>query len=84
MAKKINAKLVLELLGKGMSGREIARTRRIAPQSVKKVREAAEHKPGQVMEVDWNGTTMELFCDATGEVATAHLFRLYAQAASGE
>ena len=62
MAKKINAKLVLELLGKGMSGREIARTRRIAPQSVKKVREAAkeggvtwedvEHKPGQVMEVD--------------------------------
>jgi len=167
MAKKINAKLVLELLGKGMSGREIARTRRIAPQSVKKVREAAEekgvawhdvermgerevydllfpgqaeaesacmqpdydyvhkelqrdgvtllilyaelrdqaaekglacksygtfcrgykdyvvakkvtnhleHKPGQVMEVDWNGTTMELFCDATGEVATAYLF----------
>jgi hypothetical protein len=30
MAKKINAKLVLELLGKGMSGREIARTRRIS------------------------------------------------------
>ena len=44
MAKKINAKLVLELLGKGMSGREIARTRRIAPQSVKKVREAAEER----------------------------------------
>ena len=34
MAKKINAKLVLELLGKGMSGTEIARIRRIAPQSV--------------------------------------------------
>ena len=44
MAKKINGKLVLELLGKGMSGREIARTRHIAPQSVKKVREAAEAK----------------------------------------
>ena len=41
MAKKINAKLVLELLGKGMSGREISRTRRIAPQSVRKVRDAA-------------------------------------------
>lgn len=26
------------------------------------------------MEVDWNGTTMELSCEATGEVATAHLF----------
>lgn len=167
MAKKINAKLVLELLGKGMSGREISRTRHIAPQSVRKVRDAAEekgvgwsdvermderevydllfpqqaeaesacmqpdydyvhkelqrdgvtllilyaelrdqaaekglacksygtfcrgyreyvvaknvtnhleHKPGQVMEVDWNGTTMELFCEATGEVATAYLF----------
>lgn len=167
MAKKINAKLVLELLGKGMSGREISRTRRIAPQSVRKVRDAAEekgvswsdvermderevydllfpqqaeaesacmrpdydyvhkelqrdgvtllilyaelrdqaaekglacksygtfcrgykeyvvaknvtnhleHKPGQVMEVDWNGTAMELFCEATGEVATAYLF----------
>lgn len=166
-AKKINAKLVLELLDKGMSGREIARTRHIAPQSVKKVREAAEekgaswadvehmeereaydplfpeqaeaeaaclqvdieyvhkelmrdgvtlqllfeehcdeadaeglahksyttfcrnyadyvvaksvanhleHKPGQAMEVDWNGTTMELSCEATGEVATAYLF----------
>lgn len=44
MAKKINAKLVLELLGKGMSGREIAQTRHIAPQSVRKVREAAEEK----------------------------------------
>ena len=167
MAKKINAKLVIELLGKGMSGREIARTRHIAPQSVRKVREAAdekgvtwedvehlnegevydllfpeqaeaeaaclqvdldyvhrelmrdgvtllllyeehcdraaaeglahksyttfcrsyadyvvaksvtnhlEHKPGQVMEVDWNGTTMRLSCEATGEVATAYLF----------
>ena len=167
MAKKINAKLVLELLGKGMSGREISRTRHIAPQSVRKVRDAAEekgvswsdvermderevydllfpqqaeaesacmrpdydyvhkelqrdgvtllilyaelrdqaaekglacksygtfcrgykeyvvaknvtnhleHKPGQVMEVDWNGTAMELFCEATGEVATAYLF----------
>ena len=167
MAKKINAKLVIELLGKGMSGREIARTRHIAPQSVKKVKDAAEekgvtwedvermderevydllfpehvgeesaclqpdydyvhkelqrdgvtllilyaelrdraaqeglacksyttftrgyadyvaakrvtnhleHKPGQVMEVDWNGTTMRLFREATGEVATAYLF----------
>ena len=167
MAKKINAKLVIELLGRGMSGREIARTRHIAPQSVRKVREAAEEKgvswadvermeekevydllfpeqaeaeaaciqpdydyvhrelqrdgvtllilyaelrdraaeaglacksyttfsrgysdyvvaknvtnhlerkPGQVMEVDWNGTTMKLFCEATGEVLTARLF----------
>ena len=44
MAKKINAKLVLELLGKGMSAREIYRTRRISQQSVKKVREAAEER----------------------------------------
>jgi hypothetical protein len=44
MARRINAKLVLELLGRGMSGREIYRTRRIAQQSVKKVREAAEEK----------------------------------------
>jgi len=42
MAKKINAKLVLELLGRGMSVREINRTRRIAPRSIKRVREAAE------------------------------------------
>lgn len=44
MARRINAKLVLELLGKGMTGREIYRTRRMAQQSVKKVREAAEEK----------------------------------------
>ena len=44
MARRINAKLVLELHGKGMTGREIYRTRRIAQQSVKKVREAAEEK----------------------------------------
>ena len=44
MARRINAKLVLELLGKGMTGREIYRTRRIAQQSVKKAREAAEEK----------------------------------------
>lgn len=52
MAKKINAKLVLELLGKGMSGREIARTRHIAPQSVKKVREAAEEKGASWADVE--------------------------------
>ena len=40
----------------------------------KNVTNHLEHKPGQVMEVDWNGTTMELFCEATGEVATAYLF----------
>ncbi|MEE0027508.1 MAG: IS21 family transposase [Atopobiaceae bacterium] len=167
MARRINAKLVLELLGKGMAGREIYRTRRIAQQSVKKVREAAEekgvtwedvnlmgeqevydllfperaeleaataqadydyvhselqrdgvtllilweeyrdqamakdlvpksyttfcrgyrgyvashnvtnhleHKPGQVMEVDWNGTTMRIVDEFTGEVAKARLF----------
>jgi hypothetical protein len=44
MARKINAKLVLELLGRGMSAREIQRTRHIAPQSVAKVRSAAEGK----------------------------------------
>ena len=44
MAKKINAKLVLELLGRGMSVREINRTRHIAPRSIRKVREAAEAK----------------------------------------
>lgn len=41
MANRINAKLVLALLGKGMSGRDIQRTRRIAQKNVKKVREAA-------------------------------------------
>ncbi len=44
MARRINAKLVIELLGRGMSGRGICRTRGIAQQSVKKVREAAERK----------------------------------------
>lgn len=44
MAKKIDAKLVLELLGRGMSGREIQKTRHIAQQSVKKVREAAKER----------------------------------------
>lgn len=44
MARRIDAKLVLELLGKGMTGREIYRTRRMAQQSVKKVREAARKK----------------------------------------
>ena len=49
MARRINAKLVLELLGRGgMSGREIYRSRRIAQQSVKKVREAAQSKGGDL------------------------------------
>jgi transposase len=42
MANKIRAKLILELLAKGMSGREIQRTRRIAQQSVKKVKDTAD------------------------------------------
>jgi transposase len=33
-----------------------------------------EHKPGQVMEVDWSGTTMQLVDRFTGEVAKARLF----------
>jgi transposase len=33
-----------------------------------------EHRPGQVMEVDWNGTTMRLVDEFTGEVTKAHLF----------
>lgn len=167
MAKRIRAKLVLELLAKGMSGREIRSTRRISQRSIKLVREAAErvgvtwddvrgmtdgevydllfpaqraareayaepdwewvhselqrdgvtlkllweelrdeaardglvaksyntfcrgyqswvtargvtnhleHKPGQVMEVDWNGTPMWLTDPATDEVTRAHLF----------
>lgn len=167
MPGRINAKLVLELLGRGMTGREIWRTRRMAQQSVKKVREAArskgvtwedvgamserevydllfperaeqeaataqadyghvhselqrdgvtllilweeyrdravardlvpkshatfcrgyrayaashnvtnhlEHRPGQVMEVDWSGTTMRLVDEFAGEVAKARLF----------
>ena len=41
MARRINAKLVMELLGMGMSARETSRTRGIASASVKKVREAA-------------------------------------------
>lgn len=44
MARRIPAKLVMELLGKGMSAREIQRTRHIAPQSVAKVRKAAEER----------------------------------------
>ncbi|MDD6288766.1 MAG: IS21 family transposase, partial [Eggerthellales bacterium] len=40
MAKRINAKLVMELLGKGMSAREIYKTRRISRESTKKVVEA--------------------------------------------
>ncbi len=167
MAKRIRAKLVLELLAKGMSGREIRSTRRISQRSIKLVREAAgrvgvtwedvsgmtdgevydllfpaqrtaadayaepdwewvhtelqrdgvtlkllweehrdeaardglvtksyntfcrgyqafvtargvtnhlEHKPGQVMEVDWNGTPMWLTDPATGDATKAHLF----------
>ena len=41
MARRINAELVMELLGMGMSAREISRTRGIASASVKKVREVA-------------------------------------------
>ena len=33
-----------------------------------------EHKPGQVMEVDWNGTPMWLTDPATGDVTKCHLF----------
>lgn len=39
MAKRINAKLVMGLLGKGMSVREIYKTRRISRQRTKKVLE---------------------------------------------
>lgn len=167
MAKKIRAKLVLELLDRGMTGREIRATRHIAPNSVRLVREAAEargvtwadvagmaddevydllfpdrarareafaepdwewvhselqrdgvtlsllweelrdeaardgkvaksyntfcrgyrawarargvtnhleHKPGQVMEVDWSGTPMWLTDPATGELTKCRLF----------
>lgn len=167
MARNINAKLVLELLGRGMSSREIQRTRHIAPQSITKVRNRAkekgiswnnvsnmeeaevyrllfpetvkaeeaflkpdydyihaelqktgvtmqllyeefkdiaaeknllcksyttfcrgysnyvssrnvtnhlEHKPGQVMEVDWSGAQMRLVDSFTGEVTKAYLF----------
>lgn len=59
MAKRIRAKLVLELLAKGMSGREIRSTRRISQRSIKLVREAA----GRV------GVTWEDVADMTyGEV----------------
>lgn len=167
MANRINVKLILELLDKGMSAREIQRTRHIAPQSVSKVRKAAadigvgwsdvarmdeadayrllfpdaartedsyidpdyayvhaelqrtgvnmlllyeelkdkareegllvksyttfcrgysefvaaknvtnhlEHKPGQVMEVDWSGATMRLVDPFTAEIAKVYLF----------
>ena len=167
MAKRIRAKLVLELLGQGLSAREIQASRHIAPRSVNKVRKAAErkgigwtdvrdmeeravyellfpdvtedgaafldvdwdyvhdelkrpgvtlkllheelgyeaagkglalkgyntfcrgykdyvvsrrvtnhleHKPAQVMEVDWNGTTMQLTDELTGRTAKAYLF----------
>ena len=42
MAKRINAKLILELLDRGMSAREIQRTRGISQQSIRRVREAAK------------------------------------------
>lgn len=42
MARRINAKLVLELLGKNMSARQIQSTRHIAQDSVRKVKAAAE------------------------------------------
>ncbi len=167
MAKRIRAKLVMELLSQGMSVRTISSTRHIAHQSIGKVRDAAEregvtwedvrdlgdldvckllfpsefeqdeaclpvdydyvhkelqrdgvtllllfeehcdearernlahksyttfcrgyrdhvtsrrvtshieHKPGQAMEVDWNGTRMHLACEATGEASVAYLF----------
>lgn len=167
MAKKINAKLVMELLGRGMSAREIYKTRGISRQSTRKVIDAMaetgltwesasgmdeadvydllfprqaeakaavldtdydyihaelqrvgvtqkllweeyrdeaaakglaavsytsfcrgyrqyvtarnvtnhlEHKPGQVMEVDWSGPTMRLVDGVTGEVSKAYLF----------
>lgn len=151
MTNRINVKLVLELLNKGMSAREIQRTRHIAPNSVAKVRKAAEayrllfpeaakvedscidpdyeyvlaelrragvsmsllheelkdgareegllcksyakfcrgyaefvtakrvtnhldRKPGQVMKVDWSGTTMRIVDPFTDEVSKAYLF----------
>ena len=42
MAKRIRAKLVLELLARGMSGREIRSTRHISHRSIKLVRDAAD------------------------------------------
>ena len=42
MAKRIRAKLVLELLARGMTGREIRSTRHVSQRSIKLVREAAE------------------------------------------
>ena len=42
IAKRIRAKLVLELLARDMSGREIRSTRHISQRCIKLVREAAE------------------------------------------
>ena len=44
MAKRIRAKLVLELLAKGMTGREIRSTRHISQRSIRLVRDAAERR----------------------------------------
>lgn len=44
MAKKIRAKLVMELLAQGMPVRAISSSRHIAHQSIRKVREAAKRE----------------------------------------
>lgn len=77
MAKKIDAKPVLELLDRGMSGREIRTTRHIAQQSVKKVREAAEEKGvtwADVAHMDGDDVYNLLFPDhAQAEAAVAKI-----------
>ncbi|MEA5020613.1 MAG: IS21 family transposase [Gordonibacter sp.] len=40
----------------------------------KNVTNHLEHKPGQVMEVDWSGSTMRLVNPATGEISKVYLF----------
>ena len=40
----------------------------------KNVTNHLDHKPGQVMEVDWSGATMRIVNRATGEISKAYLF----------
>lgn len=40
----------------------------------KNVTNHLEHKPGQVMEVDWSGPTMRLISPTTGEITKVYLF----------
>ena len=50
-------------------------TRRYADYTISKnITNHLNHKPGQAMEVDWSGSTMQLVDPVTGEVTKVRLF----------